>query len=312
MLGQSTSDVRPDAPPTPLPPSLRKRNRLESSLFLAPALVWQLAWGWYPLVVAFAISFTEARIFGPSQWVGLENYSRMFPLSSSVDPLVLSSFRNTLVMAGLGIALTFFIPILISIFLLELPKKMQNLFLVLWFLPLSTLSNVILWRYFYDRDAGLLQQIFQGLGLPRMQFLEDPTLLGVQFWLLFPSLIFFGPALIYVATLQSVPTSYFEAAEIEGASFWRKIWTISIPRIRPILAMSMIFTIIATLQAYDWPFLMTGANNERTRTVVMYIVQNLIPFNQYGNGTALAMLLFFLIATIVVVFNRFYRSDPDR
>jgi multiple sugar transport system permease protein len=304
--GVSTSnDTEKPQPSVQTAPRRSGRGRLEALLFLIPGLLLQLAWGWYPLVVAFFISLTNAKIRGPSTFVGLENYIRVWN-----DPLVAQAFKVTLLYASLTILLTFFIPIFVAILLMEMPPKVMRWMMILWFLPLSGITNAILWRYFYNRDYGLLQQIVTGLGLPPQQFLLDAE--QVLFWLIFPGILLFGPGLIYMATLQSIPTSYYEAAEIEGASFWRKIWTISLPRLRPIISMMLTFSIIGSLQEFQWPLFMTkGGPGGASRTVVMYLYDWLSKL-RYGDATALAIYLFLLIMLLVFLYNRFFKADPDR
>jgi multiple sugar transport system permease protein len=286
------------------PPRLGRRSKLESFLFTLPALLFQLTWGWYPLLVAFLISFTNARIRGPSEFTGLESYLRVWN-----DPLAHQAFQVTFIYAGLSIVLTFMIPIFVAILLMEMPQRTMRWMMLLWFLPLSGISNAILWRYAYNRDYGLLQQLFTGLGLPPQQFLNSTD--QVLFWLIFPGILLFGPGLIYMAALQSIPTSFYEAAEVEGASFWRKIWTISLPRLRPIIAMLLTFSIIGTMQTFEWPLLMTGGGpGGASRTVVMYLydmLQNL----RYADATALSIYLFAVIMVLVVVYNKFFKADPD-
>jgi multiple sugar transport system permease protein len=285
-------------------PRRRRWGRLEPALFVLPAFLLQLAWGWYPLVIAFFISFTDAKIRGASSFVGFDNYQRVW-----ADPLVAQAFKVTLIYAVLTIILTFVIPIFVAILLMEVPPKVMRWMMFLWFLPLSGISNAILWRYFYNRDYGLLQQIVTGLGLPPQQFLLDAN--QVLFWLIFPGILLFGPGLIYMATLQSVPNSYYEAAEIEGASFWRKIWTISLPRMRPVISMMLTFSIIGSLQEFQWPRLMTnGGPGGASRTVVMYLYDWLRQL-RYGDATALSIYLFLLIIILVFLYNRFFKSDPD-
>lgn len=294
----------PSASAVEPPKRLSRRSKLESLLFDLPAFVLQLSWGWYPLIVAFLISFTSAQFRGPSQFTGLQSYLRVWN-----DPLVAEAFRVTLIYATLSTVLTFLIPILVAILLMEMPNRVMRWMMLLWFLPLSGISNAVLWRYFYDREFGLLQQLFTSLGLPRQQFLNDPNL--VLFWLIFPGILLFGPGLIYMATLQSIPSSYYEAAEVEGASFWRKIWTISLPRLRPIIAMMLTFSIIGSLQVFDWPKLMTnGGPGGASRTVVMYLYDMLTSL-RYADATALSIYLFFLIAVLVMGYNLLFKADPD-
>jgi multiple sugar transport system permease protein len=290
--------------PVAAPQALSRRSRISSWLFVLPALLFQLTWGWYPLVVAFLLSFTDARPRGPVTFTGLESYVRVFN-----DPLVAQAFRVTFAYAALSIVLTFIIPILVAILLMEMPQRVMRWMMLLWFLPLSGVASTILWRYLYNPQYGLFQAIAVGLGLPEQRFLTDPN--QVLFWLVFPGILLFGPGLIYMAALQSIPGSYYEAAEIEGARFWRKVWTITLPRLRPIIAMMLTFAIIGSLQEFQWPQIMTGGGPAgASRTVVMYLygqLQNL----RYADATALAIMLFAVIMALVVL-NRFIvREDPD-
>jgi len=286
------------------PKELSRRSRREGVLFVLPALLFQLTWGWYPLVIAFVISFTNARFRGPLEFVGLESYLRVWH-----DPLVAQAFKVTFIYAGMSIVLTFMIPIFVAILLMEMPPKTMRWMMILWFLPLSGISNAILWRYFYNRDYGLLQQIVTALGLPPQQFLYAAD--QVLFWLIFPGILLFGPGLIYMAALQSIPSSYYEAAEVEGAGFFRKVWTVSLPRLRPIIAMLLTFSIIGTMQVFEWPLLMTGGGpGGASRTVVMYLWDMLRQL-RYADATALSIYLFAVIMILVLLYNRFFKADPD-
>ncbi|HET8843967.1 MAG TPA: sugar ABC transporter permease, partial [Ktedonobacteraceae bacterium] len=175
-------------PPDSVPVKrLRRRNRIEIWLFLIPAFLFQLVWGWYPLIVAFIISLTDAQPILPSSFTGLESYIRVWK-----DPLVGEAFRATFIYGGMTIGLTFVIPILIAIFLMELPPRLMRWMMILWFLPISTIANTILWRYLYNTQYGLFQFIATSiLHLPEQLFLQNPN--QVLFWLVFPSLVVIGP-----------------------------------------------------------------------------------------------------------------------
>jgi multiple sugar transport system permease protein len=283
--------------------ALSRRSGRERWLFLIPALLFQLLWGWLPLVVAFILSFTDARVRGPISFTGLESYWRMWN-----DPLMAQAFRVTFTYAALSILLTFIIPIFVAILLMEMPPRLMRWMMLLWFLPLSGIANIILWRYLYNTEYGLLQYLFTQLGYPQ-RFLNDPD--QVLFWLIFPGILLFGPGLIYMAALQSIPQSYYEAAEVEGASFWCKIWTISLPRLRPVISMMLTFAIIGTLQEFTWPQIMTGgAPGGASRTVVLYLY-NLWGNLRFADATAVAIYLFAVIVVITLVYRTFFKEDPD-
>ena len=302
LTGAASQEGRQE---TAAQPSLRRRSRIEALLFLLLALLFQLVWGWYPLIVAFFISFTDAAPLSQSTYTGLQSYLRVLH-----DPLTGQAFRVTVVYAGLTIALTFVIPIIVAILLMEMPPKIMRPMMLLWFLPLSPIAGTVLWKYLYNAQYGLFEVIAtQVLHLPPQPFLNDPN--QVLFWLVFPGLLLFGPGLIYMAGLQGIPTSYYEAAEVEGAGFWHKIWTISLPRLRPLVSMLLTFSIISSLQEFTWPQIMTGGQPEgASRTVVMYMYI-LIQGLHFSDATALSLLLCALILTITILFRTFFKEDPD-
>ncbi|HAL15744.1 MAG TPA: hypothetical protein DCP32_02995 [Anaerolineaceae bacterium] len=280
-------------------------NRWQYWLFAIPALVFQFFWGWYPMVIAFFLSLTNAPIRGVVTFQGLNNYSRLL-----ADPLVSMSFKITFIYGIGSMLLTFGIPILIAIFLLEIPAKLMRVMMLLWFVPLSGIASTLFWRYLYNEQFGIFQWIATAvLGMEPQAFLSSES--WVIFWLIFPGILMFGPGLYYMTGLQGIPKSYYEAAEIEGAGFWRKIWTISLPRLRPIISMTLVFSIIGSLQEFTFPDLMTrGGPNGASRTVVMYMF-TLLNEGRYGDSTSLAVLLFIVIMALVLLYRAFFKDDPD-
>jgi multiple sugar transport system permease protein len=291
---------------TPAGAKLSRRRRLEGFLFLLPAFLFQLSWGWYPLVMAFIISFSNARFRGDIEFTGLESYERVWN-----DPLVAQSFKVTAIYAVLSIGLTFMIPIIVAILLMEMPKRHIRWMMLLWFLPLSGIASTMLFRYMFNVEYGLFQWVAtEVLQLPPQPFLNSGD--QVLFWLVFPGILFFGPGLIYLATLQGIPASYYEAAEIEGAGFWRKIWTISLPRLRPVISMLLVFAIIGSSQAFEFPLIMTGGGpGGASRTVVIYLYE-LLRNLRYADATALGVFLFVGTMVVVLILRRVFREDPDQ
>jgi len=276
-------------------------------IFGAPSIVAQSIFGWFPILVAFVVAFQKFHIVKPCTYTGWDNFAFLLP---SNNPLTTLVFRNTLYYAALSLALTFLIPILIAILLMEMKKSVIRVMMILWFIPVASMAGIIIWKYFYNTQYGLFNGILVSLGLPTLRWLNDSRI--VMLCLVLPGLIMYGPGLIYIATLQSIPDELYEAAELEGVSFWQKIWHITLPRIRPIMAMMLILAIIGSLQIFEQPFVMTtGGPNYATYTVVYYIFdlafQNLL----YGKATALAIILFFVIMALVVIQRKYFRENID-
>ncbi|GCE14783.1 carbohydrate ABC transporter permease [Tengunoibacter tsumagoiensis] len=301
LVGETTAVGAISAPA----PTLRRRNRFEIWLFLIPAILFQLSWGWLPLVMSFVLSFTSGDILQTPSFVGLDNYQHLW-----TDQEVFRSFQVTYLYSGLNILLTFALPIIAGIFIMEMPKRVTYAMMFLWFLPLSSITTIMLWRYFYDPSYGLFEYIATGiLHLPHQAFLSDAN--QVLFWLVFPNILFFGPGLLYMATIQGIPSSYFEAAEVEGAGMFRKIWTITLPRLRPIVFLSLFLAIAGSLQIYDLPQFLTQGEPAGASRVVMMYVYKLIDSTRYGDATALSCIVFALTLAMIFLFRALVKEDPD-
>lgn len=274
-------------------------------LFTLPGLLVQLVFGWMPVLFAFVVAFQRYYFIKTPEFVGLSNFKEVV-----ADPLVLTAFQNTFWFALLSIGLTFLMPIFVSILLMEMSKRTIRVMMILWFIPVASTAGIAIWKYMYHPNLGLLNGILRGLHLPEQKWLDDPAL--AMFSLILPGIILFGPGLIYIAALQNVPEELYEAAELEGASFWRKIWFITLPRLRPIIAMMLLFSIIGSMQVFELPFIMTGGGpGYATTTVVMYIYSLAFGAYNLGKATALAILLFGVIMLLVGIQRRFFPENID-
>ena len=228
----------------------------------------------------------------------------------AADPLILTAFTNTFWFAFLSLSLTFLIPIFVSILLMEMKAHTIRVMMVLWFLPVASTASIAIWKYLYNPRLGLLNGWLTGLGLPPLKWLDDPTL--AMFCLVLPGLILFGPGLIYIAALQSIPDELYEAAELEGAGFFTKIRVVTLPRLRPIIAMMLLFSLIGSLQVFEMPFILTGGGpGYATTTVVMHIYNLAFTSYNLGKATALAIVLFFVIMGLVAIQRRLYKENAD-
>ena len=274
-------------------------------LFTLPGLLLQFFFGWFPVAIAFLVGFQRYYFAKPADLVGAQNFRDVIS-----DPLTVEAFKNTFYFAVLSIGLTFFIPIFVSILLMEMSRRTIRWMMILWFIPVASTAGIVIWKYLYNARLGLLNHLLVLLHLPPQKWLDDPSL--AMICLVLPGLILFGPGLMYIAALQGVPEELYEAAELEGARFFTKIRMITLPRLRPIIAMMLIFSVIGSMQVFDLPFIMTnGGPGYATTTVVMLVYR--MAFNAYnlGKATALSIVLFFVIMIVIVIQRRYYRENVD-
>jgi multiple sugar transport system permease protein len=279
--------------------------RVAAWAFTVPGVLFQFFFGWFPVLVAFLVAFQRYYLVKPPAMIGFANFRDV-----AADPLTPVVFQNTFYYAALALGMTFVLPILVSILLMEMPPRVIRIMMILWFLPVASTAGIVIWKYLYNPKLGLLNGALTALHLPRQEWLDNPSLAMIS--LVLPGLILFGPGLVYIASLQGIPEELYEAAELEGAGFWTKIWRITLPRLRPVIAMMLIFSVIGTLQVFDQPFIMTGGGpGYATRTVVMHVYNLSFLAYNLGKATALAIVLFFLIMTLIVIQRRYFRETLD-
>ncbi|MCD6318992.1 sugar ABC transporter permease, partial [Candidatus Aerophobetes bacterium] len=152
--------------------------------------------------------------------------------------------------------------------------------------------------------------ILISLGLPTLRWLGDKRI--AMLCLVLPGLIMYGPGLIYIASLQSIPDEFYEAAELEGCTFWQKIWHITLPRLRPLISMMLILAVINNMQVFMQPFVMTGGGpGDATRSVVMFYYKLAFENMKFGKGQAVALVLFIILAVLVYLQRKYFKENPD-
>ena len=278
---------------------------LSAWLFTLPGLVTQGFFGWFPILFAFTVAFQRYYLVKPPENVGLANFHAVVQ-----DPLTVIAFANTLKYAALSIGLTFIVPIFTSILLMEMPRRTIRIMMILWFLPVASTAGIAIWKYMYNPRLGLMNGMLRGLGLPEQKWLDDPALAMLS--LILPGIILFGPGLIYIAALQNVPEELYEAADLEGAGIFTKIRVVTLPRLRPIIAMMLIFSVIGVMQVFELPFIMTnGGPGYETTTVVMHIYKMAFQAYNLGKATALSIVLFCVILVLILLQRRYFRENID-
>ncbi|MDV6287612.1 sugar ABC transporter permease [Streptomyces sp. UP1A-1] len=299
----------PDGPPPPGGSFARslKRN-LTAHGFLIGAVLCFAFFSWYPMVREFLLAFQKTDQ-GEVSWVGLDNLRTVFN-----DPAFWQAWRNTLLFTVLALVLGFAVPFAVALVINEL-RHGKGYLRLLVYLPvmLPPVAAVLLFKYLYDPGYGLLNELLGSVGLPEQQWLQDPDLSMLSVVIASTWMNMGGAALIYLAALQGIPGELYEAAELDGAGLFRKIWHVTIPQTRLILSLLLLMQIIATMQVFVEPFLLTGgASPEGSTTTVVYLIyQYAFNFNNYGAAAALGLLLLVLLAGFSAAYVKLNRAENE-
>ncbi|MFI5801566.1 carbohydrate ABC transporter permease [Streptomyces sp. NPDC051561] len=315
------STIPLEKPRTPAPHPQRPRRadgdgRLARSLrrnltahgFLIGAVLCFAVFSWYPMIREFLLAFQKTEN-GTVTWVGLDNLRTVFQ-----DPAFWQAWRNTLLFTALALLLGFVVPFLVAITINEF-RHGKGYLRLLVYLPvmLPPVASVLLFKYLYDPGYGLLNELFAFLGIPAQQWLQDPDLSMLAVVVASTWMNMGGATLIYLAALQGIPGELYEAAELDGAGILRKIWHVTVPQTRLILSLMLLMQVIATMQVFVEPFLLTGGAGPEgsTTTVVHLIYQYAFNFNNYGAAAALGLLLLVLLAGFSAAYVKLSRAEDE-
>jgi len=273
-------------------------------LFAAPVILVFAIFSWFPIVRSIVMSFQKTNLI-TSQWVGIDNFVHVLN-----DPLLGTAVLNTLYFALLALIFGFPLPILLAVLMSEV-KRGKGVYSALAYLPVVVppVVAVLLWKFFYDASAtGVFNTVLGWVGLPPSTWIQDaatamPSLVLEATWAAAG-----GSIIIYLAALLGVPGELYDAAEVDGAGIWKKVWHVTLPQLRGVIFVMLILQIIATAQIFLEPFLFTGGGpSNATVTVLLliyrYAFQNSLGGN-YGEATALSVMLAIFLAVLSLVYFR--------
>jgi multiple sugar transport system permease protein len=269
----------------------KTRENTTGYLFMIGAIGCFALFYWYPMVREVIMSFQRTNFAGQTTWVGLANYRHIV-----ADPSFWAAWRATALFALLALVLGYLVPFATAIVLNEL-RHFRGYFRLLVYLPvmIPPAAAAFLWKWFYTPDdSGLFNAVLHGLHLPTSQWLQSPRV-AMGCLVLFSTWSNMGAAvLIYLAALQGIPGELYDAAEIDGAGIGRRIWHVTVPQTRLILSLMLMLQVVATMQVFLEPYILTGGQSGTT-TVVYLIYQYAFAFNNYGSAAALGIMLLIVL-----------------
>ncbi|NJP49973.1 sugar ABC transporter permease [Streptomyces sp. SBST2-5] len=286
--------------------TLALRRHLTAHAFLIGAVLCFAVFSWYPMIREFFLAFQSTEN-GRTVWVGLDNFTTVIN-----DPAFWQAWRNTLWFTVLALLLGFVVPFVLALVINEF-RHGQGYLRLLVYLPvmLPPVAAVLLFQYLYDPGYGLLNELLGLLHLPEQQWLQDADIAMVSLVIASTWMNMGGATLIYLAALKNIPGELYEAAELDGAGLLRKIWHVTVPQTRLVLSLMLLMQIIATMQVFVEPFLLTGGAGPEgsTTTVVHLIYQYAFNFNDYGAAAALGLMLLVLLAGFSAAYVRLSRTE---
>ncbi|MBM7501827.1 multiple sugar transport system permease protein [Brachybacterium muris] len=280
----------------------RMREPLTGLIFILPMLVLFVIFRYVPTLGAGFMSFTDYKLYGGFEFVGLDNYTDLIG-----DTLFLNSVKITLLYAVIYVPLIFIVAMGTAL-LLNTVVWGQGFFRGAIFLPYVTsfvLAGII-WLWVYQGD-GLINGIITQLGGDRIAFVTGgqmevlSSLAVVSVWKGFGYSM-----LILMAGLKSVPEEYHEAAKIDGAGAVRRFFSITLPLLKPVIFFVMVIETIAAFQVFDTVYVMTGGGPARASNVLVYMLyQQGFQFFNFGYAAAIGVALFVIVFLISIV-QRFF------
>lgn len=295
------------------------RERVRSAwVFLAPMLVVLALVAAWPLARTIYFSLTNATLVDMSKYsfIGVGNYlayDQGHWYGVLTDPEWLASLRNTLVFALISVTLETVLGVLIAVLLNHsFPGRglMRAALLVPWAIP--TVVSAKMWSWMLNDQFGVVNDALMKMGLiaAPVAWLAEPSLsmasvIMVDVWKTTPFV-----ALLALAALQMVPKDCYEAAKVDGVHPVKVFFQVTVPLIRPALAVAVIFRLLDAMRMFDLVYIMTGTT-DATITLSVFARRELVDFQDVGYGSAASTMLFFVIALMTVIYMMAMRPDVD-
>lgn len=293
---------------------LQKQRNLWGLFFALPWIIGFLVFSLYPIVTSMYYSLTEFNLFQDPLFVGFKNYAGLFH-----EAKFWKSLGNTFYMTLIGTPLNLVVGLIMAMLLNQKVKGM-SVYRTIFYMPtiVPVVASSLLWIWMLNPQQGLINTFLRKIGLPTPNWLGDPKMTK-------PALLLMGIwgtgsiMIIFLAALQDVPRSLYEAAEIDGAGAIRRFFHITLPSISPVILFQLIMSVISNFQYFTQAYLMVNSGSASSLNAAsggpensllfyaLYLYQNAFVFFKMGKASAMAWILFVIVA--VVTFILFKSQD---
>jgi multiple sugar transport system permease protein len=288
--------------------SWHRRRSLQGYLYVLPWIVGILFFFLYPMVYSAYISFTEWRAAGPHVWVGLQNYKLMLH-----DPLLSHSLKLTVTYTLLSVPLQMVVGMTMAYFLNQNVRGM-TIFRTIYYMPsvLAGPAIAVLWGWIFSTEFGLINHILSLIGVPNPHIPWTTSREWVMWVYVIMSVWTVGHTIvIYLAGLQGIPTEYYEAAEVDGANRFQKVWSITLPLMMPIILYNLLLAIISSFQIFTTAYVLTnGTGRPANASLFYYLYMYRTGFREgyLGYASAMGWLLFAILVVVSILLFRVFRK----
>ena len=282
------------------------RKNILPYLLVSPYLIHFVLFVAFPVGFSIVLTFHNWNIISPMEYTGLNNYVRLVN-----DKTFLKSMGNTLIFLIIHIPLQ----IIFALFLAEILNqkiKLRGLFRGAFFLPVivSGVVVTILWQQLYGYDTGLLNRILIAIGLGKIGWLTDPDIAMASIAVMATWKNVGLYIVLFLVGLQTVPTQYYEAADMEGATHLQKFFKITLPMINPTIFMVVILSTIGGFSLFIEPYIMTGGSPlNSTISAVLYIYKQGFFYYHMGYAATLGLFFALIILAVIVIQKKFIEKD---
>ncbi|WP_022880522.1 carbohydrate ABC transporter permease [Microbacterium sp. B19] len=273
---------------------------LWSIAFGAPLVLVFAYFSWGPIVRGLVLSFQKTN-FLTSKWVGLTNFEYVL-----TDPVLPRAILNTVLFTAIGLLIGAPLPLALAVVMSEL-RRWKGLYSALAYLPvvIPPVVAILLWKVLYmPGPSGLLNSLLGTVGLGPFAWLDSEQLV-------IPSMVLTATwagagtsVIIYLAALGGVRPDLYEAAELDGAGVWSRVWHVTLPQIRGVILVLILLQLIGTMQVFNEPKLLTGGGpNNASISILMLIYQYGFVNSNYGAAAALSVMLAVVLAIVSIVYQ---------
>ncbi|MDA3947938.1 MAG: sugar ABC transporter permease [Spirochaeta sp.] len=275
-------------------------KRIAPYVFVSPFLILFAVFGLFPILYSFTISFFKWTIAGAQEFRGIQNYISLL----TTDPFFKGSLRTTFILLVFGSLLQHVFAIPLAIVLNNEKLTGRGFFKVMYFLPYITSTVVIalVFNQLFEQNYGWFNYVLVNVfGLDRVAWVQNPTAIKASISIMVNWRFIGWNTIIYLAGLQSIDKSLYEAAEIDGAVGFKKHLHVTVPLLLPIIFFAVTMSIIGGMQLFEEPFVLMkgyetmGGPGNAGLTSAYYLLGTGFNFNRFGKASAIAWILFAII-----------------